>query len=318
MRIFRRGFLVVFAAVFIITAGCFIHNWGKQAAQPPHFEKNTENITVSLEHYREELLNSVKAFDSNGNDISESVVLKKLVKADGKDNFHVTYAVFDSEGVSAEYTASAQILGYVSPRIDLKDPLRFAPGGSGYLADWIKVTDVFDGDISAGAKIVSADMDYDSPGIYTILVQVENSVGDITTFPLKIVVRPQSGSGYTMTLTNNVVYAKKGQKVDPQAYIKDFHRYDSTTQNNIQIPSADVGIVYSGDPLTDDIYHIIYMIPEGSAAGWPTDDSGRREVFFDITGQYDYSSFSSQYSSDAISNLKFKTAVVLTVIAEDS
>lgn len=317
MHWFRRGFLVVFSVTFLAALFFMITNIGKQSKNPPSFEKNEENIVVSLENCREELLGDVRAFDSKGQDISEKIAIKSIAKAEGKERFWVTYIVFDEKGISSEYTVDAVIQGYCSPRVELKFPLLYSLDGSGYIVDALKITDVFDGDISYKAKIMTTDMDHDAPGIYTLLVQVENSVGDIVTLPLKSIVRHQSGSGYVMTLTDNIVYVKRGDIVDPESYVKDFHRYDTVTQLNLQVPYEEVQTLYVGNPEYDSVYHIVYYIPETSNIGWAADASGRNEVFFDMTGKYDYPSFEAAFSGSGLKELKFKSAVVLTVVVED-
>ena len=88
-------------------------------------EGEAEVFSISTSAEETDLLQGITATDPEDGDLTDEVMVERISPLTDDHTCEVTYAVFDSQGKSGSFTRTVKYSDYVSPKIDLKEPLVF-------------------------------------------------------------------------------------------------------------------------------------------------------------------------------------------------
>ena len=261
MRILRILILIV----FLITAGFFGVNEMRYLSdlddEAPLITASSDEITLSVTAEDAEYLSGVNASDGRDGDVTDSLVVA------GKSNFieegliRVDYAAFDSYNNVGTYSRMVRYSDYVSPKFVLDEPFMLKKSSS-YDFDFIKATDVIDGEISNKVKVLYSNL-YSAVTDAPITLEATNSVGDIEKLELNVrILTPQEYALYRPALWGYVVYTTVGERIEPWYSVAgvwqngNYYAFEETDfdYENIAIDSSLV------DYDTPGVYEIIYYL----------------------------------------------------------
>ncbi len=238
MRTLQRITIILFAAVLAVFCGVKIYTRLYLDRSAPVISLDSDTISVSVSDPREKLLEGVSAYDDRDGDLTGSVMIKSVTQLITGNTAKVNYIVFDSSNNMAMASRNVRYTDYEKPRFALEKPLVFAVGSKVTLTDRLTASDVIDGDISDAIRITSQNVAVNYEGVYSITVQVTNSMGDSETVTLKTTVNNSSYARRLVTLSEYITYVEAGTEFDPASYIR-----------NVRAPG--------GDPLTEDNVEIV-------------------------------------------------------------
>lgn len=198
--------------------------WLKSDGNTPEISFEEDVIYVSAKATEEELLAGVTATDVESGDLTDRVQIASMSPLLQEAQRTIQYIVFDDAEKLGSATRTVVYTDYVSPRIYLKEPLRFTL--SNYMTALeklqVEATDLIDGDITNKVKTTWADLWYtDSTGVYPFTFQVNNSAGDTCILEVEVILSDDNAEKekcYPM-LKDYVVYTKVGETLSYGEYL---------------------------------------------------------------------------------------------------
>lgn len=183
-----------------------------------------EVLHVGEHATEEELLAGVTAKDKEDGDITDRVQVASISRFLGNGERTIQYIVFDSANQLGTLERTLAYDDYVSPKIYLKEPLRFTKDKfeEGMRQVEMQATDYIDGDLSANIRTSYGKSMYDvEPGNYPVTLHVNNSAGDsrILALELTIVDGSDESRKYYPLLENYIAYTTIGKKVDYESFL---------------------------------------------------------------------------------------------------
>lgn len=212
---------IVFAASAVIFAGYQYREIRGADRLGPQIQIDGERIEVSVKVKEQELLEGVTAIDAKDGDVTDSVVVENISSFLDKGRRLVSYVAFDSDNHVTKASRQIVYTDYEEPKFQLSAPLVFVAGEENLLAN-IRAVDCIDGDISNKIKITSDSAFYLAEGEYKVNFEISNSCGDVVSLPATVEICNRADELYRphIELSNYLIYVKKGEKIDPQAYLK--------------------------------------------------------------------------------------------------
>ena len=187
---------------------------------PPQISISEESIQLSVSDPNSILLQGVTAQDDRDGDVTDSLLVERITKADGSGAIEVTIAAFDRSGNVAKATRAASYTDYQSPRFTLDRPLLFSYGSSFDLLAAIGAEDPADGDIQHRVRATSLDdTTVSSIGDHQVEFRVTNSLGDTVRVTLPVTVYYADTYGMKVELTDYLVYLKTGSAFNAKDYL---------------------------------------------------------------------------------------------------
>lgn len=219
----RKALYIALAALIaVLSGGAFMQNKNEDKKGPKiTFEKDT--ITVKITDGDDVLLKDVKASDDKDGDVTKSLTVDSLSDFAKDGTRTITYAAFDSSNNVTKASRKISYTDYRSPEFTLKSSPVFGSADTNInIAEILRATDVFDGDITAFIKLKEDNITVGQAGIYYALVTVYNSAGDCSTLKLPVFIESNmiNGSAPAINLNSYLIYADKdGKKPDWKKYI---------------------------------------------------------------------------------------------------
>lgn len=208
----------LFAVMLAVFCAVMLYHGTAVDKNPPQLSCDSEELVISVSDPESALLAGVHARDDRDGDLTAAVMIKSISQLITDDTAQVTYIVFDSSNNMATLTRRVRYSDYEKPRFALSAPLNFTVGDKLALLDRLTARDVVDGDISGSICVISQNVK-DEPGVYTVTVQVTNSLGDAATLPLKLVVSQLNGTD-CVELTDYLIYLEQGSEFHAQDYVR--------------------------------------------------------------------------------------------------
>ena len=217
MKILQRMTLVLFAAAVLLFAGNEVYHHLYVDDVAPILTCQSDTVEVGLGDTEAALLRGVSAHDDRDGDLTAQIIIKGVTQLIGENTAKVTYVVFDKANNMATCTRTVRYTDYEKPSFTLRQAAVYPMGGPVMLLDRLHADDVVDGDISGNIRIISQNVNAKEPGNYSVTAQVSNSLGDISTVTLKVVIT--AAEELQLTLSDYIVYLDKGAQFTPQSYI---------------------------------------------------------------------------------------------------
>ncbi len=206
----------------------------------PLINSDVDEIQISCQFSKEDLLQGLTAYDVDDGDITTNILVGGFSDFTERGVSSLEYAVYDKDSNIATLNRKVVFSDYNPPTITITDPLVFKATTNDYdipsLPMYLKASDKLDGDISKHMLITNTDVDFSEPGEYYVSVYVKNSFGDEANMEFPIHILDSGISGYTIEITEPLIYVNKGDMVDPEEYF------------------ASVKNEYSGEIISDEEY----------------------------------------------------------------
>lgn len=250
-----KAFKILLALVLAAVAGLYCFDRVSTAAsgrdEAPSISCPQEALEVSVAADDAALLAGVTAFDAQDGDLTYKVRILGISKFIEDYTAKITYVVFDSHNNMSTCSRPLRFTDYRSPVFAVKAPLIYPKGASMLLLDRLSVTDVIDGDITDSIRVTPIKATSD-PEIYTVDIQVTNSMGDTVRITLPVIQQESSLNRAEVTLSSSLVYLKAGSSFNAGNYLRSV-----STPKGWASP-ADVEITGNVDTNTPGTYMVYY------------------------------------------------------------
>ena len=227
MKVLRNSLVGLFIVVGIMFGLFQFDAFRHRDAEPPVITADLDEIEISTSATNEELLQGMKAIDSNDGDVTSSLVVVSKSHFVTGTTVKVNYAAFDSHNNVATYSRRVTYTDYKRPRFSISAPLRFVSRNNPDYLGSVTATDLIDGDISSQIKMIAEDSTYSTSDTRSIPItlQVTNSVGDTAEVYVTADIETQYNYNRPVpALTTYMVYTSPGSDLDYRSYIKGIMR----------------------------------------------------------------------------------------------
>lgn len=264
MKFLRIGAVLLFVLSFALNTWAS-HEYNKNHdSTVPVLTSDQEVLEVSVDCTEEDLLKGLTAYDEKDGDLTDEILIAGNTYFLGDESScNVTYVVFDSSNNSAKLTRKVHYKDYTPPRFALSAPLVYTQGQNINFLTNVTAYDVLDGDITDRVKVKKSNVSNYQPGTYPLVLEVMNSHGDSATVELSVVV--QEGDAYSpkapvITLTDYLVYVKKGEQLSPKDLIDSVYTYDEE-----MLPFSDVKVIGNVNTSEPGTYSLVYSVKDEEA-----------------------------------------------------
>lgn len=278
MRRIRSMSLLLFVCSAVIFSIYRFEQWKNRDTLGPQITMEPQKLEVLAAVTEEELLQGITAYDVKDGDVTDSLMIEQFSNFIEKGRREVTVAAFDSDNHVSRMKREIIYTDYRSPRFYLRSRLRF-PLESQDIMSAFGVTDSLDGDLSSKLQMSP---DYrvaiDRAGEYPVLVQVTNSAGEVAKVKATVEIYDprEEGKRTVLTLSDYLVYADAGSRIEPWDYVTDIrlggrefkreedgvlrnHDYDAQeTRMRTAITESEVAVEGSVDYNTPGCYELVY------------------------------------------------------------
>lgn len=251
MRLLQRITIALFLLVLLVFGGVTAYDMTMIDRAAPQIRCDSDVIEISVRDPETVLLQGVTAWDDKDGDLTDMVMITNVSQLITEDTAKVSYAVFDAANNMAVYSRKVRYTDYEKPRFQLSQPLVYTLGDTISLLDRLMARDKLDGDISDSICVTAQNISQQT-GVYTITVQVTNSLGDTASVPLKVIIRDTAREPM-IQLKQYLVYLEAGRKFDAEDYIQQVKN-----ARGIRDSVANVRIEDTVDENTPGSYHVCY------------------------------------------------------------
>ncbi len=261
MKKFKSIVWIVLAVVAVAFAASEIYLYTAVDRTAPVIRFDSDILLTSVEGAEDQLLAGVRASDDRDGDLTGEILVSGVSRLISSNTASVTYLVFDRAGNMASASRLVEYTDYKKPSFEILKPLIYSLGEPVTLRDHLVATDVIDGDLTKEIRIISMDISFNVEGVYSLTLQVTNSVGDTARLTLPLVIRSASSLVPTVELSRYLVYLKTGESFQADRYLR------SVICPGVQsVPLSDVQIDGLVDPDTPGTYRVSYNYT--SPSGW--------------------------------------------------
>lgn len=263
MRAIRRILIVVLALLIAGQVATNLYMRAQDRSDPPVISCPEGILEVSALDKKSILLTDVKAVDPQDGDITDRIILGGVSQLISEDIAKVTLMVFDSDNNMGRCTRLIRYRDYHRPRFEIISPLVCTTAEEISLATRLAAKDVLDGDISERIGI-SMLTETENPEIFMITVHVSNSVRDISSQELPLIMQDYNPQRPEIKLNSYLTYVAKGDEVDIESNLLSVW---SMTGN---ATAADVKIDGTVDTSKEGTYHVFYSYADANGVAYAT------------------------------------------------
>ena len=218
MKYLRIGVSVICVLALVVFAVFYVKEQ-KQDTTYPTITIDSEIIDVSLEMTEEELFKGVTAYDAKDGNITDKLIVESISKFIEDGVSVVTYSVCDNDKHATSATRKIRFVDYTDPVFVINQSLVFGLGEKINLASYIGAYDCIDGDISDRVIITATDYNTNEEGVFNVSLKASNSMGDSIYMEVPVYIEERSYSAPQIELSDYIVYAKAGEKIDLTEFI---------------------------------------------------------------------------------------------------
>jgi len=222
---FLTGFLILVLANFILYV---IHKNMITDTTPPRITIEKSDLAMSVYDDEDAFMRGVTAYDDIDGDVTELILVENIYGMTSDHRTNVVYAAFDHSGNVSKAERSVYYTDYHSPRFTLSRSLTFEFGMPFDVMSYIDAYDVIDGDIGHRVKatMLSSGVTVNEEGIHNVQFRVTNSIGDSVQMILPVEVYPADSYNAELTLTEYLIYLKKGEEFNSNDYVSCFQTHE--------------------------------------------------------------------------------------------
>ncbi len=260
MKAFKITLLVVLVLVSAVYGFHAISQSLSGADVGPTISCPDTLLEISVHDGAQALLTDVTATDRQDGDLTSKVQVLNVSKFITDYTAKITYVVFDSDNNMATCTRQLRFADYVSPTFSITEPLIYGRNASVLLLDRLKVTDVIDGDITHAIR-VSPIQETSDPEIFSLDIQVANSMGDAVAITLPIIMQESTLNRAEVELSSYLVYISRGSAFTARDYLQSV----TTPMDNGSL--SHVEITGNVDTYTPGTYLVYYRYRDQNCTG---------------------------------------------------
>ena len=222
----------------------------------PYITVDSDVIEISVKDKKEALLSGVTAYDGKDGDISDRILIESISKFIEPGVCSVTYAVADSDKHVAKQTRTVRYTDYTPPEFYMKRALVYGVDEALDIRAAVGARDSIDGDISDRVSIVTTDYVKNTIGVFTVSLQVSNSMGDTIYLDVTVHVEGNETMAPQIQLKKSLIYVKKGEEPNFEEYLGD------VTVNGVLMKKDEIQLLISTnfDSEETGTYNVHYYI----------------------------------------------------------
>ena len=220
LKYVRIVLVVLFCLALIGAVGLYFYIYTHEDTSPPAFRSGSDLLEVSVRDPEQALLGQLWAYDNVDGDLTAKIHVKETSALINETDVNVSYIVFDEASNYATYTRTVRYTDYTPPRFGLTAPMMFNVGDAVNFSGTVTVTDVRDGNISGRLKLEESTVITSIPGNYSVKLSATNRMGDYIWLPLTVQIIDNTITRPQITLSDYLIYAEVGQKMDFRSYIQ--------------------------------------------------------------------------------------------------
>lgn len=264
LKMLRRVALVALALAIAVFAFAKARELAARDDTMPSITAEGDSIDIACEYTTEQLLEGVTASDARDGDLTSQVLVGSFTRFIQPGVCDLSYVVFDSAGHMATTSRGVRFTDYHSPRFSLSAPLVFSEGSTtnADVQDMFSATDMLDGDLTDWITYGGTDASYDTPGDYSITMEVTNSFGDMVSYAFPVHIYERGSQNLFIELTEPLAYVSQGDGFDPLAYVSSV-----TDAAGEGYDPAQLQVSSNVDTSTPGIYEVHYQM--GGTEGVP-------------------------------------------------
>ena len=219
MRYLRIVTILIFLAACAVLCWTF-YSISLQDTVAPQIADSVGDLHLQVSDDAALLLQGLTASDDRDGDLTDRILVERVSRFSQPGVCQVNYVVFDSSNNYCRYQRTVTYDNYVSPRLQLEQPLMYRMGEQIAILDRIRLQDCLDGDITHALKLETSNVPDGTPGVYDIELRATNNYGDsiYAKIPLNIVVH--SGDAPQISLKQYLAYTKAGADFAPLDYVE--------------------------------------------------------------------------------------------------
>lgn len=221
MKILQRAVLILFLVTLVAFVGFSVIERLTTDNTYPTITVSEDVMEVSIKDKNEKFLEGVTAFDGKDGDISDKVLVESVSKFIEPGVCTVTYAVSDADNHVAKATRTIRYTDYTPPEFYMKRALVYGVGEDVNIRAAVGARDCIDGDISDKVTVVATDYITNTAGVFTVSLQVANSMGDMIYLDVTVHVEGNETMAPEIALEKSLIYIKKGEKPDFESFVKE-------------------------------------------------------------------------------------------------
>ncbi|HIS26165.1 MAG TPA: hypothetical protein IAA57_04565 [Candidatus Pullilachnospira intestinigallinarum] len=265
MKYIRIAVIVLLACSLEIYGAGVVRERANRDPSMPVITSDRQVLEISTAYQEEDLLAGLTAYDEEDGDLTDQILVGEFSQFVEKGLANLSYVVFDSANQPASFSRQVRFTDYRSPILTLTEPLVFSRGETENTASRIGAQDVLDGDISSLVTETDSTVDYQTPGAYTVSVEVSNSFGDVEAQTLPVHVTEAGSRELDIQLTEPLVYLTPGEAFDPYAYLAGLLDASGETLD-ASLVEAESGV----DPAAEGCYEVHYYADDGEGRNGET------------------------------------------------
>lgn len=256
VKLLQRLTLVLFVLVLAAFIGFSIVERLTTDMTLPYITVESDVIEISVKDKKEVLLSGVTAYDGKDGDISDRVLIESVSKFIEPGVCSVTYAVSDSDKHVAKQTRTVRYTDYTPPEFYMKRALVYGVDEALDIRAAVGARDSIDGDISDRVSIVTTDYVKNTIGVFTVSLQVSNSMGDTIYLDVTVHVEGNETMAPQIQLKKSLIYIKKGEEPNFEDYLGD------VTVNGVLLKKDEIQLLISTnfDSEETGTYNVHYYI----------------------------------------------------------
>lgn len=253
MRTVERITVLLFAAVLLAFLGVKAYGIFIKDTKPPVISCDSDEIEVPVRVTDKALLKGVTATDKRDGDLTDKIIIQGITQLLTDNTARITYAVFDSAGNMATCQRTIRYTDYEKPHFVLSRPLIYRVGSQISVLDRLSAVDSANRDISKNIRVTAQNVNTSYEGSYTMTVQVCNSMGDVASLTLPVIISNDAARHQCVELSEYIVYQSAGQNFNPYNYVQKVSDVAGSTAT-----SAEVEIVSNVEPDLPGVYEVSY------------------------------------------------------------
>lgn len=261
MKVLKTVLITLFCVVTVLFASTTVYRRYIHPNDPPTIVCTDDVLEISVKDGATALMAGVSASDPQDGDLTDRIRVAGVSKLISRNTAKVTYIVFDSDNNMDSYTRQVRYTDYERPHFEVKEPLLFSGEQDITPSARIRALDVLDGDISGSLRISTLNLS-SSTGIYTIMVQVTNSLGDTARQELPVIVTGDLNTRARIQLSTYLVYLEQGSHFDAAVYL-----HGVTTPDGKAATLSEVQITGEVDTTVAGTYNVTYTYGSGDTTG---------------------------------------------------
>ena len=220
MRYLRLGTVLALVVMLLITAWTVVMDLRKDKT-PPVIHDPREELHISVKDDPSVMLAELTATDDRDGDLTDKILIERISRFGENAQVDVSFVVFDSANNMCRHHRTVYYDDYTAPRFTLTMPLMYNEGEVVGVMDRLKLHDDLEGDITYKVKLEDSNVNDSQPGVYEVTLRAVTDHGMDVCVRVPLNVKKYDALAPRITLSEYLVYIKKGQKLKPQDYITD-------------------------------------------------------------------------------------------------